>query len=129
MIRQIPTIIGMIAIVVTTSSHAAELYRCEVTEAMEPVKGKLTSNASTDRTIKMYNPIIVDTATGVLRIGADQYPWYWKVKQQGNASMDFIAAHAQGTDSITLRVWEKPVQMIITDGHLTIVVGVCSVLK
>ena len=50
-------------------------------------------------------------------------------ERRGSASNDFIAAHEWGTDSITLRVWRKPVEMLITDGHLTAVVGLCLELK
>lgn len=120
---------GLIALLANTPSHAAGIYRCEVSDAMEPVGGKMVRNASTAQTIKFYNPIIVDTATGLLRFGADQSQWRWSVKQKGTGSRDFIGAHEQGTDSITLRVWREPVEMLITDNHLTAVVGVCSELK
>lgn len=89
----------------------------------------MVRNASTAQTIKFYNPILVDTATGLLRFGADQSQWQWKVKQRGSGSNDFIAAHEMGTDAITLRVWQKPVEMVITENHLTTVTGVCSELK
>jgi hypothetical protein len=118
-----------LALVATTSSHAAGLYRCEVLDAMEPEGGKMVRNASTAQTIKFYNPILVDTATGLLRFGADQHEWQWKVKQKGSTANDFIGAHERGTDTITLRVWRKPVEMLITDDHLTVVVGICSELK
>lgn len=89
----------------------------------------MVRNASTAQTVKFYNPILVDTATGLLRIGADQFQWQWKVKQKGGPAHDFIAAHERSTDSITLRVWGKPVEMLITDNHFTAVVGICSELK
>lgn len=129
MIRLVAVICGLLALLANTYSHAAGIYRCEVLDAMEPEGGKMVRSASTPQTIKFYNPIIVDTATGLLRFGADQSRWQWRVKQEGTASNDFIAAHEWGTDAITLRVWRKPVQMLITDNHLTAVVGICSELK
>jgi hypothetical protein len=104
MIRTMSVLCGLIALAANTSSHAAGIYRCDVLDAMEPVGGKMVRNASTAETVKVFNPIIVDTATGLLRSGADQTRWQWKVKQQGSSSNDFIAAHEWGTDSITLRV-------------------------
>jgi hypothetical protein len=111
-----------------TPVSAAELFRCRILDAVEPDAGRLARNKAISD-IKLFNPIIIDTATAKMRVGQPPTNFgIWTVVQRGDSNNDFIAT--AGSEMIRLRVWEQPVQMIFTQaGGWRILSGVCDPIQ
>jgi hypothetical protein len=123
------TIVFSLLLLTLQPLAAAELFRCRILDAVEPSAGRIVRSAGTAADIKLFNSIIVDTATATLRVGETQFRFgEWRKLYDGSsAGRDFVAALPSG-DSIKLRVWEEPAQMVLTQGD-RIFVGLCDPIR
>jgi|SRR5215510_6454545 len=110
---------------------AAELFKCNILDAVEAAAGRMVRNKQTNGDIALFNPLIVDTATASVHVGGTQSRFgAWTVLQRGNENgSDFVASLAGG-DIIRVRVWERPIQMMFTQNSgFRILMGVCDPIQ
>jgi hypothetical protein len=107
---------------------SGEVYRCQVTDAFKLECGHIIRDRETEFWRDLLHPVVVDTETGMVRMGAEGTPLRWSILQQGSGEWDFVAALRGDTSlsTIRIRVWEDPVQIVITVNGFMFAAGLCQ---
>jgi hypothetical protein len=120
--------VPFLIIAVVQPAAASDLFRCRVIDASEVVAGKMTRTDATASEAKLFNPIVVDTATAVIRVGPTQTRFGdWK-KEPRLPTADFVAT-LPGDNFIRLRLTEQPVQMLYYNGSFGMLSGTCEPVR
>jgi hypothetical protein len=132
------TMMGLTALLVmmTTPTLATELYRCHAKDAVSlEDDGTLGRDKRWPSMHKRYETIIVDTATGTVRLGNDT-PQTWTVLGNGGPDEDFVVAAAPhdpsqaASDIIRIRAWKDMKDVLfIWYGLSSVVTGTCEPIQ
>ena len=127
---------ALLLVMTTTPALATGLYRCQEKDAVSlKDDGTLGRDKRWPSMHKRYETIIVDTATGTVRLGNDA-PQTWTVLGHGGPDDDFVVAAAPhdpnqaASDIIRVRAWKdmKDVLFIWT-GLSSVVSGTCEPIQ
>ncbi|MCA0320737.1 MAG: hypothetical protein LCH88_22010 [Proteobacteria bacterium] len=70
------------------SARSDTLYRCELLDSAHVNEaGRFERIATYENMRAQMNPVLVDTSTGVVRVGRPATIWRWRVFQRGNSDM------------------------------------------
>jgi hypothetical protein len=105
-------------------------YRCRITDAFKLELGRITRDAETELWRELLEPVVVDINSGIVQMGASGMPVQWEILQRGEPGWDFLAARAVAGDTVLctlrIRMWENPIQMVMTMNGFTFASGVCE---
>jgi hypothetical protein len=132
------TMMGLttLLLVMTTPTLATGLYRCHAKDAVSlEDDGTLGRDKRWPSMHKRYETIIVDTATGTVRLGNDT-PQTWTVLGNGGPDEDFVVAAAPhdpsqaASDIIRIRAWKDMKDVLfIWYGLSSVVTGTCEPIQ
>jgi hypothetical protein len=114
-------------------ASAEKIYRCTIQDGVQALDGKFIRGDLAKYSIALSNPIIVDTASGVMRDGKSP-PRQWIIKQRATPEGFFIAIkypEESGLINIkfTLMHQSTPVTFIYEENEGTILLtGTCDVI-
>ncbi len=124
-----------LAFLVSPNVKADQVYNCQFIDMVTlNDDGKLGRYPRHNEVLRQNNPLIIDTASGIIRIGTPATIWRWSIIQQGNNSMDWIIApdptlgvRNSITNFIRLRTWnENRLVTVIYFGLTSLHSGTCS---
>ena len=124
---------AVLLLMMTTPALAAGLYRCDAKDAVSlQDDGTLGRDKVAESSRNKYEKIIVDTATGAMRVG-DDTPQIWTILSKGGPDNDFVAAAmpyhdpSQGvSESIRVRAWTGMETVLFVWHGLSVVSGTCE---
>ena len=132
------TMMGLTTLLVmmTTPTLATELYRCHAKDAVSlKDDGTLGRDRVAEDMRKSYETIIVDTATGIIRLGNDT-PQSWVILGKGDPDNEFVASAVPyrdpsqaASDIIRIRAWigiGMKTVLFIWYGLSSVVSGTCE---
>jgi len=112
---------------------SGEVYRCELTDTFRLERGQIIRDRETEFWRDLLHPVVVDTGTGMVRMGPDGTPLRWGILQQGAGEWDFVAVQPAYGDAvlstIRIRVWEDPVQIVVAVNGFMFAAGICKPLN
>lgn len=78
----------LLSVITAAPAAADQLYRCELLDgASVNEAGRFERSAADELMRRSMNPVVVDTATGVVRVGRGAAIWRWRVFQRGSDQM------------------------------------------
>lgn len=111
-------VILLAPLLLATPGHADGLLRCSITQVHEIRGGRIVASDERNRFRKEYfSPLIVDTKSGIIRVGVARSIWRFVITRQGADNDLVLEPPERGTGIyISLRTWETPIQFFFVDG-------------
>ena len=116
----------------STLASAQSLYRCTIQDGVYFEAGKFVRNSLVSSRVSNYNPIIVDTVSGVFRRG-NLAPQRWIIAQRATSDAFFKAtmhaAPGMANDRFTLKPQFTPITFVYYYEDSMVFTGTCEVVN
>lgn len=116
----------------STLASAQNLYRCTIQDGVYREAGKFVRNDLVLSEASNYSPIIVDTTSGVFRLGRLK-PAQWIIVQRATPDTFFIATmHSTpgaANDRFTLLHQFAPIEFVYNFETSMVFTGTCEMLR
>lgn|SRR5215475_3008276 len=113
--------------------NAGGIHRCRIKDAFKVEDGRVVRDHETEFWRQILDSLVVNTRSGVVRIGASGTPVQWDVVQSAEPGWDFLATKSEPGNTvistIRIRLWEDPVQLVMTMNGFTFAIGTCQALS